>query len=105
MSEFQDIDKTLAFIRDHAPVLAKAKAERIYLQEYKKSLLAILFQESDGKTVSDRENYALSHEKYLKLLAGLRSGCGAGRGSQVADDQCRTPVRGLANAKRKQPIH
>ena len=71
--EFQDIDKTLAFIRDHAPKLAKAKAERIYLENYKKSLIAILYGESNDKTIADRENYAYAHPDYIKHLQALKT--------------------------------
>ena len=71
MTEFQDIDKTLAFIRDHAPKLAKAKSERIYLENYKKSLIAILYAESNDKTIADRENYAYAHPDYIKHLQAL----------------------------------
>ena len=73
MSEFQDIDKTLAFIRDHAPKLAKAKSERIYLENYKKSLIAILYAESNDKTIADRENYAYAHPDYIKHLQALKT--------------------------------
>ena len=73
MTEFQDIDKTLAFIRDHAPKLAKAKSVRIYLENYKKSLIAILYAESNDKTIADRENYAYAHPDYIKHLQALKT--------------------------------
>jgi len=70
--QFQDIDKTLAFIRDHAPKLAKAKAERIYLDNYKKPLFAILYGQAPGKTIPDRENWAYASEQYQKHLRALQ---------------------------------
>ena len=51
---------------------AKSRAERIYLEEYRKTLKAILFQKSDGNTISDREAYAYSHPDYLLNLNGIR---------------------------------
>lgn len=65
-------NKAVDFILEHAPEYAKAKAERVYIEEYRKSLKAILFQQSDGKTISDREAYAYSHQDYLTNLAGLK---------------------------------
>jgi len=73
MTEFQDIDKTLAFIRDHAPKLAKAKAERIYLDNYKKSLFALLYQIADGKTVADKESQCYAAPKYIEHLKALKT--------------------------------
>ena len=70
--EFQDIDKTLAFIRDHAPKLAKAKAERIYLENYKKSLFALLYREVEGKTVADREYETYAQAAYIDHLYALK---------------------------------
>ena len=72
MTEFQDIDKTLAFIRDHAPKLAKAKAERIYLDNYKKSLFSKLFTKAVHKTVAERESWALQHDTYIDHLMALK---------------------------------
>ena len=68
MTEFQDIDKTLAFIRDHAPKLAKATAERIYLDNYKKSLFSKLFTKATHKTMAEREAWALQHDYYNNHL-------------------------------------
>jgi len=50
-----DPNKAVDFLLANAPRYAKAKAERIYIEQYRKSLKAILFTESDSKTVADRE--------------------------------------------------
>lgn len=65
-------NKAVDFLLSNAPAYAKAKAERIYLEQYRKSLKALLFAQDTSKTVADREAAAYSHPDYLKLLEGLR---------------------------------
>ena len=68
-----DPNKAVDFLLANAPKYAKARAERIYIEQYRKSLKAILFTESNSKTVADREAEAYSHPKYLDLLHGLQA--------------------------------
>lgn len=56
-----------------APRLAKAKAERVYMEEYRKSLKALLMQASPSKTSAAQETDAYAHADYIKHLAGLRA--------------------------------
>ena len=54
---------------------AKAKADVVYLTEFRKSKKAILMQEAENnghKTGQERESYAYAHPEYLELLKGLR---------------------------------
>ena len=51
---------------------ATAKAERIYLEEYRKSLKAILMKESLESAVNAQEREAYSHPKYLQHLKDLK---------------------------------
>lgn len=54
---------------------AKAKANVIYLTEFRKSKKAILMQEAESKghkTGQERESYAYAHQEYLELLLGLK---------------------------------
>jgi len=72
-----NIEQALHFLRKNAEKYAKAKATRVYLQEFRKSKKAILMvhaeQTMTGKsTVSERENYAYAHDEYVELLQGLR---------------------------------
>jgi len=67
--------QALDFIRDNATPLAQAKANRIYLEEFRKTQKAILMREAedDGMvTIAAQEREAYSHEKYQKLLLGLK---------------------------------
>ncbi len=56
-----------------APRLAKAKAERIYMEEYRKSLKALLMKASGQKTAAAQETEAYAHPDYVKHLAGLQA--------------------------------
>ena len=69
-------------MRENAQDLARAKAERIHLEQFRKSKKAILFAEAptvigEGEdsrraTVADRENYAYAHPDYIEILDGLK---------------------------------
>jgi hypothetical protein len=55
--------------------LAQAKANRIYLEEFRKTKKAILMRDAsdDGMvTIAAQEREAYSHEEYQKLLLGLK---------------------------------
>ena len=67
----QDIEKALEFMRDNSKPLAEAKAQRVYLEQFRKSKKAILVQEVKG-TIQERDAYAYAHPEYLALLEGLR---------------------------------
>jgi hypothetical protein len=56
-----------------APRLAKAKAERVYMDEYRKSLKALLMKSSGEKTSAAQETEAYAHPDYIKHLAGLQA--------------------------------
>lgn len=60
------------YIIKHAEQFAKAKAERIYLEEYRKSLKAILMKRSIEETIGGQEREAYAHPEYTELLKGLR---------------------------------
>jgi hypothetical protein len=60
------------FIFENAQKSAKAKSDRVYLQEFRKSKKAILMAQSQAKTAVDREVYAYSHPDYLELIDGIR---------------------------------
>ena len=61
------------FIIKSAKPYAQAKAQRCYLEEHRKALKALLMNESTGKTVSDREQYAYSHASYQALLNNYKN--------------------------------
>lgn len=63
-----------------APRLAKAKAELVYMEEYRKSLKAILMKASGEKTSAAQETEAYSHPDYIKHLSGLQAATEAAEG-------------------------
>ena len=67
-----DPNKAVDFIRDNGKKFAQAKADRIYLEEYRKSLKAILMKRSGENAVNAQEREAYAHPEYQELLKGLR---------------------------------
>ena len=61
----------LDFIRDNAEAYAQAKANLLYLTEYRKTKKALLMIESDAKTESAKESYAYAHVQYIEHLKAL----------------------------------
>lgn len=71
-----NIFKALDFIRDKAPAYAKAKAQRIYLEEFRKTKKALCMRaaESAGtNAISAQERDAYADPEYQALLDGLRA--------------------------------
>lgn len=71
-----NIFRSLDFIRDNAPAYAKAKSERIYLEEFRKSKKALLMRAAEiagHKTGAAQEREAYAHDDYMALLEGLRA--------------------------------
>lgn len=70
----EQVERALNFIRTKADELAQAKADRVYLEEFRKSKKAMLIQEASEqfKTAQERESYAYAHPEYLQLLEVLR---------------------------------
>ena len=67
-----DPNKAIDFIFENGKHFAKAKAERIYLEEYRKSLKAILMKRSMETAIGAQEREAYAHEEYKQLLEGLK---------------------------------
>ena len=67
-----DPNKAVDYIIKMAPQFAKAKAERVYLEEYRKSLKSILMSQSGSQSLGAQERDAYAHENYLELLEGLK---------------------------------
>ena len=66
--------RAVEFIFKHAPEYAKAKAERVLLEEFRKSKKALLMKEAlkmgiEAANAQEREAYA--DPEYVELLHGL----------------------------------
>lgn len=68
----EQAEKAADFIRDNSEAFATAKANRIYCEEYRKSLKAIIAANSEG-TVAARDNLAYSDPRYLEHLQELKN--------------------------------
>jgi hypothetical protein len=68
--------KAIEFILENAPKYAEAKAQRIYLEEFRKTKKALLMKDAmargiDSGVAQEREAYA--HYEYQELLLGLQA--------------------------------
>jgi len=72
MSEDRDPHKAVDYILLNGKNFAKAKAERCYIEEYRKSLKAILMKRSMENAIGAQEREAYAHPEYVQLLEGLR---------------------------------
>lgn len=64
-------ESALQWLVDEAANAAGARANRMQLEKFEKVLLAKLRRDSNGKTVQEREDYALTHGEYAAHLEGL----------------------------------
>lgn len=71
--------RALDFIRDNAEAYAQAKANVIYMTEYRKTMKSMLMNEAyEAKTQSEKESYAYAHQRYkdhLKAMAEAIEKC------------------------------
>jgi hypothetical protein len=68
------IFKILDFLRDQAPEMAQAKADRIQLEEFRKSKKALLMRDAERaghKAAVTQEREAYAHPEYIELLNSL----------------------------------
>jgi len=73
MSEDRDPHKAVDYILLNGKNFARAKSERIYLEEFRKSLKSILMKRSMENSLGAQEREAYAHEEYLQLLNGLKA--------------------------------
>jgi len=72
MSEDRDPHKAVDYILKNAALFARAKAERTYIEEYRKSLKSILMKRSMETAIGAQEREAYAHPEYVQLLEGLK---------------------------------
>lgn len=68
----EEVESALDYLRKNAGPAAQAAANHTYMVEYRKSLKAMLREESGGKTEGAKDDYAYAHPKYLEHLEGLK---------------------------------
>jgi hypothetical protein len=69
-----DIDpvRAVEYIMKHSAEFAKAKAERVYIENYLRSKKSILMSKSSAKSVAAAEVDAYADPDYIGLLEGLK---------------------------------
>ena len=68
----EEIDRALAYLRDTAEDAAKARAARLYLDDYSRVLKATIMSEHLAEPVNAQERYAYADTRYKNHLAALQ---------------------------------
>lgn len=72
MIDDEDIQKALDWLMNNAEPAAKARAERIYLEEFRKTIKATLMAEKPGEPLGAQERYAYAHIQYKTHLQAMK---------------------------------
>jgi 16S rRNA G966 N2-methylase RsmD len=67
-----DIEKALDYLRNNATAAARAKAERIYMEEYRKVVKAQIMRENDDKALGTQEAIAYADPRYKQHLEAMK---------------------------------
>jgi hypothetical protein len=72
MSKEHDPHDAVDYIIKHARQFADAKAQRVFLEEFRKSKKALLMKQSIEGALGAQERDAYAHAEYVELLKGLK---------------------------------
>jgi hypothetical protein len=67
-----EINSVVCFLEQNADAAAKARAERIYAVEYRKSLKSLLMQEHGQGSIAQQERDAYADNVYIKHLIAIK---------------------------------
>jgi hypothetical protein len=87
----QDIDRALNYLRDNAEKDAQARAERLYMEQYLKTVLAQEQAKVGASSVAASEMGARVSEAYLGALGGYKQA--------IYEDEKRRFLRAAAETK------
>ena len=65
-------EKAIRYIAENAPLFAQAKANRVFIENYLRTVKSRLMNEEAG-TLGNKEAYAYAHEDYVEQLKGLKA--------------------------------
>jgi hypothetical protein len=65
-------NKAIQYLMDTAPLYAQAKANRMYLEEMRKSVKAKLMKSCQETVLGKQEIYAYAHPDYIEILEGIK---------------------------------
>jgi len=68
----EKVNDALEYLRTNAPAAAQAKANKIYMEEYRKVIKADLIVRCVNMTNLEKESYAYSHKSYKEHLEALK---------------------------------
>lgn len=66
-----DPNKAIAYIMENAPKFAKAKADRVFIENYLRTIKSKLMNKEEG-TLGNKEAYAYAHPDYEAQLKALQ---------------------------------
>jgi len=64
--------KAIQFLVDTSPLYAKAKADRMFLEEFRKSKHAQLKSLAGTEVLGKQDTFAYAHPEYIEILEGIR---------------------------------
>ena len=64
--------RAIEFLIETAPLYAKAKSDRMFLEEFRKSRKAQLMSQAGTEVLGKQETYAYAHPDYIQILEGIR---------------------------------
>lgn len=68
----QEIEQAVSYLRDNARKAAQAKAERIYMEEYRKTVKAEVMRETPSDSLGAQEARAYADNRYTQHLKAMR---------------------------------
>ena len=68
----EEVDRALDYLRDNADAAAKARAERVYVEEYRKVIKAQLMQEHGMQSAVVQERNAYADPRYANHLLAIK---------------------------------
>lgn len=86
-----EIDSALAYLRDMASKDAQARAERLYLEQYIKTILSEQMAKEAGKSAAHAEMVARGSSEFRAALDGYKQA--------IYEDERRRFLRSAAEAK------
>ena len=69
----QMAEDAVDWLRDNARVMAQARAERLYLEQYIKTTKATIMVEHQGSSVAAAETAALASPRYMSVLQAYKA--------------------------------
>jgi len=64
--------KAVQFLIDTAPLYSRAKASRMFLDEFRKSRKAQLMAQAGTEVLGKQETFAYAHPEYIQILEGIK---------------------------------